>query len=254
MTFKTANSFSAPAILAFISLSACGGGGGGSTQNTPDSALFTASSPDVTLDVSSLNRATDVVSTQTTALNAPSTLVGGVLAGTVSYSYETGASNFITLSGGKTAAIDDRATTVSFMFANADIVGVAGVAATNMPSSSTASYSGHANAVVNDGNTITQLTSSTVTANFSSDLANISLSGDGRWLRINDANINGTRITGGNVSVSSDFANAPATSGDLDHAGQFFGVGASEVGGTFIIDKTDNGTSFKAQGVYNGAR
>ncbi len=252
------NFFQAPVLAActVVTLTGCSSGGGTSGGDTyvPNSALFAASSPDATLTVLGLNRATDGLYITTSSLTAPSTLSGGGLTGTVSYSYTAGANNVINLSSGKTAAIEDNGTRFAFGFGNADMAGIAGVATASMPTSGTATYNGFADALVNDGSgTLTVLDSSTVSANFGSNSVTARLSNsDGRWIQLTGATISGSSFSGGNLTASSVFSTSPGSTTTLQHQGQFFGSGASEAGGVFLLDRTGANITFKAQGVYGG--
>jgi len=67
-----------------------------------------------------------------------------------------------------------------------------------------------------------------------------------------DANISGNGYSGGIMTVSPTFATDPVTSGALKHEGRFFETDAKEIGGVFILDRTDAGVNFKAEGAYSG--
>ena len=242
--------------LSLIALTACSSGGGNSSAAgyVPDSQLFMASSPNATLDVIGLDRTTDTLFTDTTSLNAPNILVGGRLDGTVSYSYVRGANNTIALTSGGNANIEDQGNQYAFRFGDANMVGIAGIPATSMPSGS-ATYTGFADVSANDGSGSPKvLTNASTTANFNTGKVNVYLSNAGSdWIRITGADISGNGYADGALSVSPSFATDPVTSGTLAHQGKFFNGNAEEIGGVFILDRTPSIT-FKAQGVYGGSR
>lgn len=244
-------------LTAILALAACGGGGGGGTPQqlyVPNSELFNATSPDATLSVIGLNRSSEIPFTQTTTLAAPSTLTGGKLAGTVNYTYAAGATNTVDLNSGGSVTLNDEGNVYAFRFGNADIFGVAGIAATNVPTGGTAIYNGFADVIVNDGTgPQTLLTQSTTTATFDAGRVDVRLSNAGSdWIKIDGATISGNTYSDGNMSVSGTFATAPVTSGSLQHEGMFFKDNAKEVGGWLIHDRTGAGINFIAQGTYGG--
>lgn len=246
------------AMLAMTALLGCGAGSGsggtGTSQYVPDSQLFMNSSPNATLAVLRLDPNTGTVVSEQTTLTAPNTLSGGALAGTVSYTYDQGASNSIALNSGGDAVLIDRALEHAFRFgASGGRVGVAGIATTNMPTIGSATYTGFADVNVNDGSgSPKSLTNATTTVSFDTGKVNVYLSSSQNWIRIDGADISGNTYSDGVLTVSPSFATDPVTSGALDHKGQFFDTDASELGGVFILDRTDAGVSFKAQGVYGG--
>jgi len=247
--------------LAFLTLSALAGCGSGSTvsstsnQILPSSQLFMATSPNATLEVLRLDPATGLIVSETSTLTAPNALTGSALAGTVSYASTAGAENTILLnSDGSKAKINDQGQDYVFRFsASNGRIGVAGLPATNMPISGTAVYTGSADVIVNDGSgSPTFLTASSTTAFFGINEVNVVLDNTVDWIRINGADISGNTYSDGVLTVSSTFATDPVTSGALEHEGRFFETNAKEIGGVFILDRTDAGVTFKAQGVYSG--
>ncbi len=245
------------ALLTLTALTGCSSGGGNSTtnQSTPSSELFTATSPNASLSVLRLDPTTGNVVRETANLTAPSTLTGSALAGAVSYSFEAGAENKITLNSDRSEAkIKDQGLGYVFRFgASGGRIGVAGLPATNMPLGGTAFYSGFADVSVNDGSgSPTSLTASSTTVFFDTNQVNVVLDNGTDWIRINQADITGNTFSGGVLTASPTFATDPGTSGALQHEGGFFEADAKELGGVFILDKTDAGVSFKAQGVYSG--
>jgi len=248
------------ALTALTALAACGGGSGsgnqgsGANQYVPNSQLFMASNPNVTLDVLRLDPATGMIKPETTNLTTPGTLTGGTLAGTISYSTQAGAQNAIDLNGGGQAILADQGNQYAFRFgASGGRIGVAGIPATNMPTTGSAAYTGFADVNVNDGSgSPKSLTSLSAIATFNTGKVNVYLSNASDWIRINGANISGNGYSGGIMTVSPTFATDPVTSGALKHEGRFFETDAKEIGGVFILDRTDAGVNFKAEGAYSG--
>ena len=255
MTRRTSTALS---LLAVLTLCACGGSDGGLPDPgpyTPDSTLFANGGLSATLDVVALDRSTGNVGATTTQLTAPNQLIGGGLAGTVNYVYVTGASNTISLSSGKMASLEDNGTRYAFRFGNADQIGIAGIPASIVPGSGTATYTGFADVSANDGSATPKLlTNSSTTASFGTGRVNVYLNNaQGDWIRINDAIISGNTYADGTMTVSSSFATDPGlTSGSLQHEGRFFEQNAKEIGGVLILDRTSAGIDFKVQGVYGG--
>jgi len=248
------------AMTSLAILAGCGGSddtsGSDPLLQTPDSQLFVQSGPTLGLTVLGINRTTGSSFEEATTLNAPSTLIGGHLDGTVSYERVFGAENTIALSSGGTASLEDVGNSYVFRFGNADIFGVGGLAATSMRTSGSATYSGGADVIVNDGSGAPiVLTNVVATADFGLGQVDTRLTNDQSfWLSINDAAISGNRYSDGMVSVSSRFATDPGTSGALVHEGGFFAPDGSEIGGAFVLDRTGANINFKAQGAYSGAR
>ena len=247
------------AALGLSALTACGSSeddsGSGPLLQTPNSALFVSSGPNLSLSVLGIDRTTDLSFSETTTLNRPNTLSGGRLNGTASYQTTFGAQNSIALTSGGSAAIEDVGNAYVFRFGDAGMFGVAGLEATNIPGSGLATYSGKADALVNDGSgPPIALTDVVATANFGTGRVDTRLTNSqSYWVAINNAVISGSRYSGGELSASTRFATQPGTSGSLVHEGAFFEQNAGEIGGVFLLDRTSAGETFKAQGAYTGA-
>ena len=246
-------------LSASLVLSACSGGNNAtSTPQTelPNNALFLGSSFPVALTVVGLNRSNGAVSIDTSTLTDATTITGGRLAGTVIYQAVENAENKIELTSTSQLNIDDPGTTYAFRFAGSSLTGVAGPAATSLPSNSV-NYSGDASVSVNDGNTsLVALNQFTATADFGSGQIDIFLANSaGNSIRIDNATISGSQISGGTFTASG-MTTAPNGSGTLNHRGSFFQGNAQEIGGAFSIDETATSSpnTFKAEGIYAGTQ
>jgi len=100
--------------------------------------------------------------------------------------------------------LEDNGTRNAFRFGNADMIGIAGIPASTVPGSGSATYTGFADVIANDGTTSPKvLTTASATASFDTNRVNVFLSNsDGDWIRINNAPISGNGYSGGTLAVS----------------------------------------------------
>lgn len=262
---KTINTI-APALFALTAVSACGGGSTSSNNfndTLPFSAdstaetnvtafLTTPSAGGVTRTIGSYNRESDTFD------------VGSLSGSYDQYSDEVTLSNggdgFVSLGG-------DFSGVIGLQSADGTEFGVFGIAASSIPETGTASYTGGSNVIINDGTAVYELEgTSQVDVDFAASRLKSSLD-----------NLDGTRSDAAGVSDVTDVAQVDLTfvtiasdgsfeGGFLDlfsdtlgtfeseqevleHQGALFGPEAVEVGGVFTVDDTQVG-SLLIHGVY----
>ena len=241
-------------VVLAVLLAGCGGG----QETTPLPAMPAIEALAVAkgqrVDVIALDRTTHSLGADISTVGDGGQLIGGRLAGVINQSATQGSWTISQSGGGTINVVSDQLNDV-FQFGSGSLVGVAGAATTNMPTTGNASYTGTADVIVNNGTDLTQLTTSQIGVDFRSGWLNVLMTkDDSRWLAINGARVTGNQITGGDLSISQTFAIPAPDSTNLAHMGGFFGDAATEAGGVFFIDNTSIGETFSAQGVYTAKK
>ena len=205
------NSISGWLALVFCMLAACSTDGGGGTTGSPTSSnVFDSGDPSSgnsgggtgpingtgqgpstqSIAIIGLDRNNDTRFAESATVVNATMIEGSRLAGNVRYAATTSQDSEIDLTTGASALIKDIDVTNSFRFGNADMIGVAGIPATSVPLTGTATYNGAADVLVNDGSgSPKNLSIAIAVANFDQDRIDVEINDGGPfWVKIDGAN------------------------------------------------------------------
>lgn len=227
-----------------------------STRNNPSDigvVLATAATGEIAASTGRFNR-------------KDNTLTADGLAG----SYDASAGT-IALSNGSTAEVDligDFTGTAMVQGSGGTQFGVFGITASDVPTTDTVTMTGISEVQIIDGTTVYDLSgNSTATVNFAGrslnvlmdELAGSSTDGVGATttgltdvaeVEIDLATITGDAVSGGFFDLRSSIITTVESGSEVvTHDGRFFGPGADELGGVFVVDDTAVG-ALKVHGVY----
>lgn len=254
--------FAQAGVAVFI-LAACGGGGagdgaapgdGGSPYVGPNVDVYTAFENAVSSEVSpliyvALDNAREPDSGNAGTLDHDQRLISeGLLAGTLNVDFTA-----IALDGGGTADLSNPANADFariFVTTGGDArFGVVGVPTNfaDIPSNGNSEYSGHVILDLNtDRGTFALTGDAGVSVNWAGGaetnftqlggrLNDADVVADIGTVRVRDAVLSGTGFSGGTLTTTGEDLEF-STAATVEHAGQFYGSGASEVGGILVVE------------------
>ena len=261
-------------LVAMSTLAACGGGGGGGTEEISGPVYIglsdTTSSQISALQSHQFDDEATVTSSTGTLTRAANGFTLGDLAGSIDPTRAT-----VTLDGGGTVTLNAASTSFVAMYSvesiSSSATGVVGTPTTSsdLPTSGLVSYAGSSIIGINDGEAFYNLTGSALAkVTFGSgsgdvDMTFTDLNGTKEGpasgatvvtevvtITIDSAVIANGVFTGGTATLDSTQITA-TLSGDeiVSTSGGFYGPGADEIGGVFVIDDTAGG-SLTLQGSF----